>query len=109
MSLTDRPDFQEWLRRFEERHERIHGDGPRQPPPDRCDGCGQPVEEQVSSTGLCAVCLAEIYGSDRSDATARIATKLREAIAAEPDAPPDQIRSAVDDVLDAQERRFEDR
>lgn len=108
MSLADRPDFQNWLRRFEARHERLHGAGPRQPPPDRCDGCGEPVDAQLSSTGLCIVCLAELYSRERSEAGARIATALRAAIDAEADLPIGEVRDAVERALEPYERPQQD-
>jgi hypothetical protein len=103
MPLLDRPDFQDWLERFEARHARIHGDGPK-PPKDSCDGCGSPVSEQISTTGLCLVCLAEAYGREQSAAAERIAGALRVALATDDGTPIDAIRDAVEDVLDAHER-----
>jgi len=102
MPLPDRPDFQDWLERFEARHARIHADGP-QPPEDRCDGCGSPLKERVSTTGLCLVCLAEAYGRERSSAAARIAGALRVALATDDGTPIEAIRDAVEDVLDEHE------
>lgn len=103
MPLSDRPDFKDWLERFEARHARIHGDEPK-PPEDRCDSCGSPVSEQVSTTGLCLVCLAEAYGREQSAAAGRIAGALRVALAADHGTPIEAIRDAVEDVLDDHER-----
>ncbi|HYI98075.1 MAG TPA: hypothetical protein VEX36_00125 [Thermoleophilaceae bacterium] len=103
MPLSDRPDFKDWLERFEARHARLHAEGP-QPPEDRCDGCGAPLNEQVSTTGLCLVCLAEAYGREQSSAAERIASALRVALAADHGTPIDAIRDAVEDVLDERER-----
>jgi recombinational DNA repair protein (RecF pathway) len=103
MPLSDRPDFQAWLRRFEDRHEELHGEGLR-PPADRCDGCGAPLEEPPSTTSLCLICLAEQYGRDQAQAAARIAGALYAALAREPDTPIDDVRDAIDKVLDDHER-----
>jgi hypothetical protein len=108
MALVDRPDFQAWLERFEARHERLHGAG-SQPHPGRCDGCGGPLAAPASSTGLCLVCLAEQYGRDRTRAATRIAGSLRAAIAQDAETPIDDVREAVEQVLDDYERRPIDR
>jgi hypothetical protein len=99
MPLLDRPDFHAWLKRFEAHHEQVHG-SEHQPPRGRCDGCGEPLPATVSRTGLCLVCLAEQYGRDRARAAARIAAFLRVALAHDPGTPIDDIRDAVDEVLD---------
>jgi hypothetical protein len=104
MPLTDRPDFKDWLERFEARHARIHGGGPR-PPGDRCDGCGVPLSEQVSTTGLCLVCLAEAYGREQAGAAERVAGALRVALATDDGTPIEAIRDAVEGVLDEHEQQ----
>ena len=100
MGLAANPDFQAWLRRYAEDHERLHGDGPPSPS-GICDGCGDPMPEPPSSTPFCIVCLAEQYGRDRAQAAARIANALRRAIAADPDTPLSDVREAVEEVLGA--------
>ena len=105
MPLSDRPDFKDWLERFEARHARIHADGP-QPAADSCDGCGSPLSEQVSTTVLCLVCLAEAYGREQSAAAERIAATLRVALARDDGTPIEAIRDAVEDVLDDHEREI---
>ncbi len=103
MALTDRPDFQAWLERFEARHEQLHGAG-RPPRPGHCDGCGGRLAAPASPTGLCLVCLAEQYGRDRTRAAAGIAGALRAALARNADTPIEDIREAVEQVLDDYER-----
>jgi predicted molibdopterin-dependent oxidoreductase YjgC len=103
MPLPDRPDFKDWLERFEARHARIHAGGP-QAPDGSCDGCGVPLSERVSTTGLCLVCLAEAYGREQAATAERIAGALRVALATDDGTPIEAIRDAVDDVLDQHER-----
>jgi hypothetical protein len=103
MALVDRPDFQAWLERFEARHEQLHGSA-RQPRPGHCDGCGGRLPAPASSTGLCLVCLAEQYGRDRTRAGARIAGSLRAALAQNADTPIEDVREAVEQVLEDYER-----
>ncbi len=98
MALVDRPDFQVWLARFEAHYDRLHGTHPR-PSPNRCDGCGEPIPEPISSTGLCLICLAEQYGRDRTRSAARIAGTLRTALAQNHDASLTDIRDAIEEVL----------
>ena len=105
MPLSDRPDFKDWLERFEARHARIHGDGPS-PPEGSCDGCGASMDEQVSTTGLCLVCLAEAYGREQAMAAERIAGALRVALATDDGTPIEAIRDAVDEALDDHEREI---
>lgn len=105
MPLSDRPDFKDWLERFEARHAQIHGDGP-QPPEGSCDGCGTPLREQVSTTGLCLVCLAEAYGREQAAGAERIAGALRTALATDDGTAVDAIRDAIDDVLEQHEREI---
>ena len=108
MPLSDRPDFKDWLARFEARHARIHADGPAAPA-DRCDGCGTPLDERVSTTGLCLVCLAEAYGREQAAAAERIAGELRTALATDAGTPIEAIRDAVEGVLDEHELNVERR
>lgn len=98
MALTDRPDFQAWLRRFETRHERLYSDGPG-PPPDICDGCGEPLPERVSSTGLCLVCLAEQFGREQTQPATRVAATLLLALMREEQTSIEAVRDALDDIL----------
>jgi hypothetical protein len=108
MPLLDRPDFQAWLKGFEARHEQLHA--PRaEGLPGRCDGCGAPVTEQVSSTGLCLVCLAEAYGRDRARVASRVAGALRAALAREGDVPIEDVREAVEQALADHERELAER
>jgi hypothetical protein len=102
MPLADRPDFQAWLARFEERHERLHGRVAASPS-GRCDGCGGPGPDGPTRTGLCQICLAEQYGRERSAAAARVAGALRVALARDEGTPIDEIRAAVEEVLDEHE------
>lgn len=62
------------------------------------------MSEQVSTTGLCLVCLAEAYGREQSAAAERIAGALRVALATDDGTPVEAIRDAVEDVLDEHER-----
>jgi len=105
MSLLDRPDFQAWLKRFDARHEQLHGAG-RRAPSNRCDGCGEPVVKQVSRTGLCLVCLAEHYGGDRTRMAGLIAAALRVALVRYEGAPAADVRDAVEEVLNDYEREM---
>ena len=89
MPLLDRPDFQAWLARFEARHARLHSAG-LQPAGGRCDGCGEPIPEPVSTTGLCLVCLAETFGREQAQSAAggaagqteKILSNVKEVLAA---------------------------
>jgi recombinational DNA repair protein (RecF pathway) len=103
MPLLDRPDFQAWLARFEARHAQLHSTG-LQPKGDRCDGCGEPIPEPVSSTGLCLVCLAETFGREQAQSAARVAGVLEDALERNRDAPIAEIRDAVEEVLERYER-----
>lgn len=98
MALTDRPDFQAWLRRFDARHERLHSDGP-EPPPGVCDGCGEPLHERVSSSGLCLVCLAEQFGREQTQPATRVAATLLLALMREEQTSIEAVRDALDDIL----------
>jgi hypothetical protein len=102
MPLEDRPEFQAWLKRFEAQHAELYGTDD-QPPDGHCDGCGASIAEPVSTTGHCLVCLAEHYGRDQSLAAARVAAALHVALAREEDAPLEDVREAVDEVLRAYE------
>lgn len=104
MPLADRPDFRAWLDRFERHHERLHG-RVAAPASGRCDGCGGPGPDGPTRTGLCLVCLAEQYGRDRAAGAARVAGALRVALALDDSTPLDEIRAAVEDVLDEQDER----
>jgi recombinational DNA repair protein (RecF pathway) len=107
MPLADRPDFQAWLARFEERYEALRGEG-LQPPGNRCDGCGLPLTERVSSTNLCLVCLAETYGRERAYAAAQIAGALETALARDGgETPISDVREAVEEILDRHEEADE--
>jgi hypothetical protein len=106
MPLIDRPDFQAWLERFDKAHIEMFGDEPDSPT-DRCDGCDEFLENQISMTGLCLVCLAEQFGRDEASAAVRVASALLPALARDPHTPPDSIRAAVEDILDEYEVTFD--
>ena len=100
MALVDRPDFQRWLARYEQRHRELHGGSPT-PVPGSCDGCGEPLPGRPSPTGLCRTCLAEQYGRDCSRSAARIAGSLRVALARDGGVTPiADVREAIEDVLE---------
>jgi hypothetical protein len=103
MSLRDRPDFQSWLARFEERHAHLHPDEPREQAA-ICDGCGDPIEAPVSSTGYCLVCLAETYGRERGQAAGRVAGMFEAALGRSGDTPSADVRDAIEEVLERYER-----
>jgi|GEM_PF-4331834 len=102
MPLRDRPDFQDWLERFEARHARLH-EGRQVQPGDVCDGCGERLEAPVSPVGLCLVCLAESYGRERGQQAGRVAGLLEATLARLGDAPNEEIRDAVEEVLERYE------
>ena len=106
MPLPDRPDFREWLERFEARHSGLHG-AITERPARVCDGCGERIERPVSSTGLCIVCLAETYGRERGQAAGRIAGMLEAALAQSERTPPADVRDAVEGVLERYEREID--
>lgn len=97
MPLRDRPEFQAWLQRYETLHVALHGVEPRA---DRCDGCGDPVDQPLSGAGLCMVCLAEIYGLERGQASGRIAGIMEAALVRSPGVLTTDVRGAVEDVLE---------
>jgi hypothetical protein len=99
MGLAANPDFQAWLGRYAERHERLHGGGPPAPA-GLCDGCGDQLADPPSATPFCIVCLAEQYGRDRSHSAARIATALRVAVLTDTGIPLTDVREAVEEVLE---------
>jgi hypothetical protein len=98
MPLLDRPDFREWLNRFEQRNAVLHGE--RRPQAGVCDGCGDRIEKPVSTVGLCVVCLAETYGVERGKAAGRVAGMLEAALASAGDLPPSDVRDAIEEVLE---------
>jgi hypothetical protein len=98
MPLLDRPDFREWLARFEERHAVLHEE--RRADGGACDGCGERIEAPISSVGLCLICLAETYGLERGKAAGRIAGALEAAIATAGDLPIADVRDAIEEVLE---------
>ena len=102
MPLRDRPDFQDWLDRFEARHASLHGEDP--PASDVCDGCGERIDRPVSTAGLCLVCLAETYGRERGQAAGRIAGMLEAALAHAASTSAAEVRDAVEEVLERYER-----
>jgi hypothetical protein len=103
MPLRDRPDFQDWLERFEARNARLHGDEPVRPG-DVCDGCGEQLEAPVSSAGLCLVCLAETYGRERGQRAGRVAGLLEATLSRLDGMPSEDVRDAVEQVLERYER-----
>ncbi|MEX1142167.1 MAG: hypothetical protein WD399_12295 [Thermoleophilaceae bacterium] len=98
MALPDRPDFQAWLERFEARHARLYG-GAGPAVAGVCDGCGEPLPDPPSSTGLCLVCLAEHYGQDEARAATRVAAALLARIVQDEGTSIEAVRDAVDDIL----------
>lgn len=103
MAISDRPEFKAWLTRFEASHD--HLPAPDLSPGDPCDGCGEPLSEPVSPTGLCLVCLAEQYGRSEGLAANRIAGYVAIGLALDPDTPIEAVRDALDEVLADAERR----
>jgi hypothetical protein len=101
MPLLDRPDFHEWLARFEQRHTVLHGD--RRTEAGVCDGCGDRIEDPISTVDLCLVCLAETYGIERGKAAGRVAGMLEAALASAGSVPPGDVRDAIEEVLERYE------
>jgi hypothetical protein len=101
MPLLDRPDFREWLTRFEQRHAVLHGERRAEAGP--CDGCGDRVEDPVTTVGLCLVCLAETYGLERGKSAGRVAGMLEATLASAGDLPPADVRDAIEEVLERYE------